>query len=392
MPVLPVLPLSSLLRGHATAILEDVIARFRRRGVEIQPREAVEVACEPLPALLFLTGGTEHKALEFAEKVQKPLLLLAQSGHNSLPAALETAARLREAGRKVWLIPENLGERLDLFVQVAELARNLLGKRVGWIGGASPWLVASVQAAEVLKHKLGLEVVPIPLSSVLEGLPGEGERPEGQGLGIGEAERDMAGRVYFALKNLAQKENLLALSIACFGLLHHGLTACYALARLSDEGLPAGCEGDLAGLLALILAKLLSGGPGFLANPVEIDPKSKRLLLAHCTVPLSLVDEFVFRTHFESGIGLAVGGKLKPGPYTLVRFGGARLEKIFAVEGTVLSESPGREDLCRTQAWFKMPKGALEKLLREPLGNHHVLIPGQHRTVLSLFHEVFLAD
>jgi hypothetical protein len=39
-----------------------------------------------------------------------------------------------------------------------------------------------------------------------------------------------------------------------------------------------------------------------------------------------------------------------------------------------------------------MPKGALEKLLREPLGNHHVLIPGHHRPVLRLFYEVFLSD
>jgi L-fucose isomerase-like protein len=392
MPVLPVLPVASELRGHVGPLLEKVRESFAKEaGVELLPQGAEEVAREPLPAILFLTGGTEHEALAFASATPRPLLLLAHRSHNSLPAALETLARLREEGRKAWIVTENLGEKLSLFSQIAEIARNLNGKRIGWIGGASPWLMASSQASEILAEKLGLKIVAIPLSAVLEALPAEGERPAGEGLAVGEAERGMAGRVYAALKSLIAKENFFAISIACFGLLPYGLTACYALARLSDEGIPGGCEGDLSGLFALILGKFLTGGPGFLANPVDFDLKRERLLLAHCTVPFSLAESFVFRTHFESGIGLAVGGRLKPGPYTLVRLGGLRLEKIFVVEGTVLSESPGREDLCRTQVWFKMPKGALEKLLREPLGNHHVLIPGHHRPILSLFHSVFLA-
>jgi len=61
------------------------------------------------------------------------------------------------------------------------------------------------------------------------------------------------------------------------------------------------------------------------------------------------------------------------------------------VEGNVLPECPGREELCRTQVVFKAPKGALRKLLDEPLGNHHVLIPGHHRPTLSTFHNLFLA-
>ena len=390
---LPVLPLSSVLSGHSSLVLEKVLEKFRSLGLNLVPREEEAIADEPLPALLFLTGGTEHLALEFAGNVQKSLLLLAHFGHNSLPAALETLARLREEGRKAWLLTEADGEELLRFARVAALGRALRGKRVGLIGGASPWLVASSPDPSVFREKLGLEVVEVPLSALRERIPSDSEiLPEGEAVGIGEAERRMAGRVYSGLKALIADYRLSALSIACFGLLSEGCTACWALARLSDEGLPAGCEGDLPALLALWLGQILTGSPGFLANPAEVDRKRERLLLAHCTAPFSLVEGFALRTHFESGIGLAVAGKLKPGPYTLFRLGGRRLEKAFIVEGTVLPERPGREDLCRTQVWFKMPKGALAKLLREPLGNHHVLVPGHHRPVLSLFHEVFLAD
>lgn len=393
MSALPVLPLSSVLLGHSSLVLERVVEKFRALGADFLPKGEEEMAKEPLPALLFLTGGTEHLALQFAGKVQKPLLLLAHFGHNSLPAALESLARLREEGRRAWLITEASGEELLRFARVAALGRELWGRRVGLIGGASPWLVASSPDFSVFREKLGLEIVEIPLSALRARIPSDPEiLPQGEALGIGESERRMAGRVYAGLQALIREYGLSALSIACFGLLSEGCTACWGLARLSDEGLPAGCEGDLPALLGLWLSQLLTNSPGFLANPAEVDLKGERLLLAHCTVPLSLAESFALRTHFESGIGLAVAGKLRPGPYTLFRLGGKRLEKAFIVEGTVLPEWPGREDLCRTQVWFKMPKGALEKLLREPLGNHHVLIPGHHRPILRLFHEVFLSD
>ncbi|MGQ9700558.1 MAG: hypothetical protein ACUVQS_05835 [Candidatus Bipolaricaulaceae bacterium] len=394
MEKLPVLVLSSSLRGHIELLAERVVERWAEiSGVALCPEPPEKIREEPILALLHLTGGTEHMALKFLEGSTTPVLLLAHARHNSLPAALETLACLRTERRKAWLITENTGKDLSLFAQAASLARELRGKRVGLIGGASPWLVASSPEPSALREKLALELVEIPLSAVRERMPAEAEiLPEGERVGIDERERRMAGRVYAALKELISDFGLSAFSIACFELLAEECTACWALAKLASERIPSGCEGDLPSLLGLWLSQILTGSPGFLANPVEADPKKERLLLAHCTVPFSLVQSFRLRTHFESGIGLAVEGRLVPGPYTLFRLGGRRLEKAFIVEGTVLAEAPGREDLCRTQVLFKLPKGAIEKLLTEPLGNHHVLIPGHHRPVLTLFHQLFLAD
>ncbi|MCS7240501.1 MAG: hypothetical protein NZ651_04575 [Candidatus Bipolaricaulota bacterium] len=346
-----------------------------------------------MPTLLHLTGGTEHLALEFSTHANSPLLLLAHNSHNSLPAALETLARLRSDGRRAWLVTEENAANLSLFAHVVRIARELRGKKLGLIGDFSPWLVASSPDPSVLRTKLGVDVVPIPLEELRKRIPKRPDvLPEGKGTGVGEEERGMAGRIYAALRRIVAEEKLAAFSLACFALICEGFTACWALARLADEGIPSGCEGDLPGLLALWVSQILTGKPGFLANPVETDQKRERVLLAHCTVPFSLTDDFSLCTHFESGIGLAVAGRVKPGPYTLVRFGGKALEKAFIVEGNVLPEHPGREDLCRTQVWLKMPKGAIRKLLEEPLGNHHVLIPGHHHQILRLFHTVFLSD
>lgn len=348
---------------------------------------------EPLPVFL-LTGGTEAELLTLAREAAGPLLVLSHGAHNSLPAALEVVAKLRSDGRRVRLVDldtEGAARELVLLGKVASLARALRGLRVGLIGGASPWLVASSPDLGVLEDELRIEVIRFDPGEVLRRLPEVASPAPGEGEGVGKGERALGPRVYAALKALVEAQHLSAISIACFGLLRHRLTACWALSRLSDEGIAGGCEGGLPALVALLCAHALTGGPGFLANPADVDPKRERLVLVHCTVPLKLVEDFRLRTHFESGMGLAIAGAVRPGPYTLVRFDGAQLERAFIVEGTVLPERPGREDLCRTQVAFKAPKGALEKLLCQPLGNHHVLVPGHHRAVLTAFHELFLA-
>ncbi|GAB4310233.1 MAG: fucose isomerase [Candidatus Bipolaricaulota bacterium] len=391
---LPVLPLASALHGAWVDLARRVVEGFREReAVELVVTDADTIVTEPAHLLLVLTGGTEREAVAFAERVTGPIVLLSHPGNNSLPAALEIAARLRQEGRTVRLVHLGTGEGdLPLLARAVALARSLRGKRVGLVGEPSPWLVASSPDPPRFGDRLGIEVVPISLADVLSRVSGVASPVEGVGDGIGDGERRMGATVHLALRQLVEERRLDALTIACFGLLPHRMTACWALGCLSDAGIPGGCEGDLPALLALMVAQELTGGPGFLANPADLDLKRGRLVLAHCTVPLSLVASYRLRTHFESGLGLAVAGRVRPGPYTLVRFGGKGLEEGFFAEGSVLPEQVGREDLCRTQVVFKMAKGALERVLREPLGNHHVLVPGHHRAVLSLFHGLFLAE
>jgi L-fucose isomerase-like protein len=99
------------------------------------------------------------------------------------------------------------------------------------------------------------------------------------------------------------------------------------------------------------------------------------MLLAHCTVPLSLVPSYGIRSHFESGKGAALCGSLPKGPVTLLRIGGAGLYQVWAAEG-VLTESPAMEGLCRTQALIELSNDDIDVLLDAPLGNHLVMAPG----------------
>ena len=53
-------------------------------------------------------------------------------------------------------------------------------------------------------------------------------------------------RLYRAIKRIVEEEKLSALTLSCFKLIEQtGTTGCLALSLLNDDGIIAGCEGDL---------------------------------------------------------------------------------------------------------------------------------------------------
>jgi L-fucose isomerase-like protein len=179
-------------------------------------------------------------------------------------------------------------------------------------------------------------------------------------------------RVYFALKKVIQKHKLTAISVRCFDLvIDNKTTGCFALAKLMDEGIIAGCEGDLVSTIGLLWANLMVNKTPWMANPVQIDIDNNALWLAHCTVPMSIVQNYSIRSHFESGLGVGIAGTLWNGPVTLLRIGGKSLDKAWLAEGEII-HSGRAENLCRTQVEVKLTAG------NTPLGNHIVMVSGNH--------------
>jgi L-fucose isomerase-like protein len=115
-----------------------------------------------------------------------------------------------------------------------------------------------------------------------------------------------------------------------------------------------------------------------MANPASIDEERDQVLLAHCTVAPSLVQDIELHTHFESGIGVGLRGRFAPGPVTLMRLGGDALERCWMAEGEVIRAGDA-DDVCRTQVVVQLAEGATAPLLDDPLGNHLVMFHGHHR-------------
>jgi L-fucose isomerase-like protein len=151
-----------------------------------------------------------------------------------------------------------------------------------------------------------------------------------------------------------------------------------ALAELNDRGLVAGCEGEVASTVAMILVRALLDQPSWMANPAAIDEERDRVLLAHCTVAPSLVEDVELHTHFESGLGVGLRGRFAPGWVTLLRLGGPALDRFWVSEAEV-ERSGDADDICRTQVTVRLDGVPAASLLEAPLGNHLLLFHGRHR-------------
>ena len=147
------------------------------------------------------------------------------------------------------------------------------------------------------------------------------------------------------------------------------------MSKLNDEGIPAGCEGDIPVLLTMMACKKLTGETGFMVNPARIQPDGQ-ILIAHCTIPLNMTEKHEYTTHFESGIGVAIHGDLPAGDYTLVKLSGD-LKRLLAVNVT-LTRCQYEQNLCRTQAWIQTTPIVSQYFMTSPIANHHLLIKGHH--------------
>ena len=345
-----------------------------------------------LSVIYVRTGGTEgiFKRLlpQLRQQSQAPFYLLTSGKSNSLAASMEILSFLRQQGLKGEIIHGNAGyisQRIHQLAVVAEARKQLQGCRLGIIGEPSDWLISSHADKAVVRQRLGIELVNIPMKELIEEIAITPQRmPEEKN--IPEALRPVmpvADAIYQALKVIVARHSLQGFTLRCFDLLttvHN--TGCLALAKLNAEGIIAGCEGDVPAMLSMKIAHVLTGFTGFQANPASINPSTGEMLFAHCTIPLNMVERYEFDTHFESGIGVGIRGYMKEGPVTIFKVAGD-LSRKFIEEGELI-RNQAQPDLCRTQQVILLSdKQKTAYFLNNPIGNHHIIIPGHHRQLLE---------
>jgi L-fucose isomerase-like protein len=361
---------------------------------------------------LVLTGGTERQLLALHEARRlvapgEPIILIVHPSHNSLSAAFETLARVKQDGGRGRILYLRGGSDPAGTVALGETAHDLQVRRflhdarIGVVGGPSDWLVASSPSAETVRSTWGPTLVPIDMDEVLAAY-----RQQSVQAGVALASSVTAGaneivepngdavkrasELFPTLQTVVEHERLTAITVRCFDLITAlNTSGCLALAELNDQGVIAGCEGDLVSTVGMLwLHRLLELSP-WMANPVQVDPLTGTLRLAHCTVPRSLVSAYRLRSHFESGQGVGIQGDLPYGDVTLVRIGGSKMNKLWAVEGEAIP-APLREDLCRTQMSVRVGSETVSELLRTPLGNHVLTVPGRHRDRITTWWQTII--
>ena len=355
--------------GAATKVfLESLGLAYELKGADYS-----DYGSSGLHIIYVRTGGTESIFLRLLPQLQKkssrPFYLLTSGKSNSLAASMEILSYLRQHQLKGEIIHGSqpyITRRITLLARIEEAYQQLDGIRLGIIGKPSDWLISSHADKKEVKARLGINLVSIPMLELL------------QTVGSGTTED-----IYQALKAITDNHQLKGFTLRCFDLLTAVRnTGCLALARLNAEGLVAGCEGDVPAMLSMMMVRALFGISGFQANPSAIDPETGEILLAHCTIPLDMVESYELDTHFESGIGVGVRGFMKEGPVTIFKVSGD-LQRHFIAEGTLVRNQQ-KPDLCRTQQVIQLAdKSQTSYFLTDPIGNHHIVLPGHHKELLE---------
>lgn len=353
-------------------------SKGKKKLQKVFHQDKVEFVDKEPEVLVFLTGGSERVALQSVQEFGF-YLLLASDSENSWAAATEVKAWMNQNKISSLLVdhtkPEAIG-LIDTLFRVKNGIKRLKGQRFGLVGDTSDWLVNSSVDPFVIKTKLGVDQVHIPWSKVdIEGQHKVGADFMSFFKSPNNAEIKRSGQVFEALSMAIRTHELKAITVECFPIVGAcNSTACLALSKLCMDGIPAGCEGDITSILGMMLTKEVFGIIPWIANVAYVD--KGRVTFAHCTVPANLLKEFELDTHFESGKGLAIKGKLKANEVTIVRLDHT-LSKIFIGTGQVIDE-PNKKGFCRSQLVVNVSQREVDYFLNNPLGNHHLVVPGNY--------------
>ena len=336
---------------------------------ELKGKDYSDYGSACLNLIYVRTGGTEGIFLKLLPELQaksnKPFYFLTSDKSNSLAASMEILSYLRQhniQGEIIHGSPEYITQRIYLLKKVEKARRLLNGARLGIIGKPSDWLISSHADKNLVKARLGIELIDIPMEAMYR-----------------------SNNIYESLKAVIAEYQLQGFTLRCFDLLTTlKNTGCMALAKLNAEGFVAGCEGDVPAMLTMMIIRSLLGISGFQANPSNINPDTGEMLFAHCTIPLDMVEHYELDTHFESGIGIGIRGYMKEGPITIFKVSGD-MSCYFIAEGTLV-RNQSKPDLCRTQQVIKLAdKSQIQYFLTNPIGNHHIIMPGHHKELLEKF-------
>ncbi len=367
-------------QGAPDAVFKNAVTRIENL---VSPENYTLVESNP-DVLFFLSGGSELPATKQVSAGNFYLLIGSQHD-NAYASATEVKAYLNDRNIPSLLLDEEeagTAAILNDFLIVKKALGNLHGKKLGQIGQVSDWLISSAIPADILEDKLGIKLNVIPWNELAHFSEFKASEPFLNSFsGFTQMDLTETAKVSELLTNTIQKQNLDAITVECFPMVQKDcVTACLPLARLNNEGIPAGCEGDITAITGMMLCKELTGIIPWIAN---INKATEEVcMFSHCTISPGLVSDFSIKTHFETGQGTAIEGDFKGDLITIFRFDN-KLSKAFIATANITGR-PKSPTACRTQIEVKLMANEVKLLRESPLGNHHLIFPGNYTRLLQL--------
>ena len=208
-------------------------------------------------------------------------------------------------------------------------------------------------------------------------------------------------RLYLAMEHILREQRADAFTINCLGdlLRKRFLPPCLALSRFNDEGIVAGCEGDLNALITMMILRYTTDepaimgnlypfraerGPGFPPPEIRLSDtrqffRENRARLTHDVIPLSLAGgKCVLQRYHGTDKGLVPYADLPEGTVTLARLGPTINRLVVTVAQVEKVENTIH---CSFSLYLKFKD--LKEYIRQSAGVHAVVSYGSHLKTLK---------
>ena len=332
----------------------------------------------------------------------------------SLVGLTQTAGVLVKLGN--WLKPifdaaeeESAYKEIELTLKVVATIKKLQKARIGILSKGSPGMFDTDYNPLQLFKIMGPETVFISIATLEEEIKRISPKQA-----IDEAERDIkkygqimepskdqiveANRIYLALKEIIQRESIDAIAVRCWPELKelNIMSPCLALSKLTEEGIMAGCEGDITGVVSMLILNTLTGRPSFLGDFLKLDEENNAGLMYHCGASAAGLAENYSKVYLGLNLatsiwksGVTVEFSVKPGIATIARLGESKGEyRMIVTQGEILKAPM----FCRgntVKMKFRTPvKEVLRELIKNGAEHHQILVHGDIRKELSEFGEL----
>lgn len=340
-----------------------------------------------LSLILVQSGGSEGFFLDVENKLKEPIYLLTYGTNNSLAASMEILSYLKSKNKEAEILH---GSTQYLSKKLIELNKKGSNKKeivnLGVVGKPSDWLIASEVDYEVCLNILNINLVDIDIKELIELYKIQDVKNYESNivLNFDKLELEEAKKVSKALEQIIKKYNLKGLTLRCFDLLDTiHTTGCLGLSLLNRNKYIGTCEGDIPAMLSMHILNQITNQPGFQANPSRIDIEKNEIIFAHCTLPFDMANSYEVMTHYESGIGVALRGKMKETDITIFKLS-KNLKDYYVSEGKII-ENLDEDNLCRTQIKIKL--NDISYFLKNPYGNHHIIVYGKYKEKINKYFE-----
>lgn len=181
-------------------------------------------------------------------------------------------------------------QKLSVYSRAAMLRGNLRRARVGYCG-YKPVVMYSMEAnAYLLDKHLGVTVIPIPVEEfyqIAQGIEAERVKEVCNDvtarvgcMDVRTEDLELSARFYLAAKEQVANYKMSAYSLNCFP--HLKAKICLGIALLNDEGIGAGCEGDIHASILMYLAECLTGKAAFNGDFLKLYPEKNQVMFSHC--------------------------------------------------------------------------------------------------------------